>query len=101
MSLHDPGAARKPRRLGLYIPFVLLALAIAAWSIFWLYARAQVQTRMDAAAAGLARAGYQLSWKSREIGGYPFRIDVTLTGAHVREPSGWALEAPLLEAESM
>jgi hypothetical protein len=55
---------------------------------------------MDAAVQALNQAGYQLTWKERVIGGYPFRIDVTLTEPRVREPSGWALEAPRLEAEA-
>jgi hypothetical protein len=55
---------------------------------------------MDAAVAGLQRAGYQITWRTREIGGYPFRMDVTLTDLQVREPSGWGLVAPRLEAEA-
>jgi hypothetical protein len=100
MSLHDPLTARKPRRLGLYLPFVLLLLAAVAWTLFWLWARAEVQKRMDAEVAGLGRSGYQVSWGRRSLGGYPFRMDVSLTDAKVREPSGWALQAPLLEGEA-
>jgi hypothetical protein len=100
MSLHDPSAARKPRRLGLYLPFALLLLAAIAWTGFWLWARSQVQTRMEAAVAELSRAGYQLSWSERTIGGYPFRMDVTLSGARLQEASGWALQAPVLEGEA-
>jgi len=100
MSLPDPQAARKPRRLGLILPFVLLLLAAAAWSGFWLWARGQVQTRMDASIADLGRAGYQISWKQRSIGGYPFRLDVTLREASVREASGWGLNAPEIAGEA-
>lgn len=100
MSWHDQPAARKPRRLGLYLPFLILLAAVAAWSAYWLWARGQLETRMDAAAAGLGRAGYHLSWRSREVGGYPFRIYVTLTDPQLREPSGWGLQAPVLEAEA-
>jgi hypothetical protein len=100
MSLHDPRPARKPRRLGLYAPFLLLLVALAGWTVFWLWARTQVQTRMDAAVADLNRAGYQIGWSHRGIGGYPFRMEVTLKDARVREPSGWALQTPLLEAEA-
>jgi hypothetical protein len=100
MSLPDPASPRKFRRWGLYGPFLVLALAVAAWSAAWVWARGQAQGRMDAAVAGLTRAGYQIGWKSREIGGYPFRMDVTLDDVTVREPSGWALEAPSLEAEA-
>lgn len=100
MSLHDPSPARKPRRLGLYLPFFLLFVAGAAWTVYWLWARDQVQTRMEAAVADLSRAGYQISWSRRTIGGYPFRMDVGLSDARIREPSGWGLQAPRLEGEA-
>ncbi len=100
MSVPDPSASRKPNRWGLYGPFIALALAIAAWSGFWVYARGQVQTRLDAAAAAANQAGYHVSWKGREVGGYPFRLDVALTDFQVREPGGWGLSAPRLDAEA-
>jgi hypothetical protein len=100
MSLPDATPARKPRRLGLYLPFALLLVAIVAWSGFWVWARSQAAARMDAAVQDLARAGYQVTWGKRTIGGYPFRLDVTLTDARIREPSGWGLDAPRLEGET-
>jgi hypothetical protein len=100
MSVHDPNAARKPRRLGLYLPFVLLLVAAAAWSVFWVWARGQTQARMDAAVGDLSRAGFQISWSRRRVDGYPFRLDVTLTDARIREPSGWGLQFPVLEGEA-
>jgi hypothetical protein len=100
MSLHDPLAPRKPRRLGLYLPFLLLLAAAAAWTTYWLWARGELQARIDGAQRDLARAGYQISWSHRGIGGYPFRIDVTLNDVRVRDPSGWGLDAPVLEAEA-
>ncbi|MFL5296699.1 MAG: DUF2125 domain-containing protein [Phenylobacterium sp.] len=100
MSLPDPSAPRKPGRLGLYLPFGLLLAAIALWSAFWVYARGELARRLDTATADLATAGYQVAWKDREIRGYPFRMDVTLTDVRAREPSGWGLTAPRLEAEA-
>ncbi|MDB5422727.1 MAG: hypothetical protein JWQ29_143, partial [Phenylobacterium sp.] len=100
MSLPDPPPPRKPRRLGLYGPFILLAIAIVGWSGFWFWARGQAAQRMDAAVGELKRAGYAVSWKERTLGGYPFRMDVTLTDFSAREPSGWAIQAPRLEAEA-
>ena len=100
MSVPDPILTRKSGRLGLYIPFALLILAAIAWSAFWLWSRGEVRSRMDAAVADLARAGYQVSWKDRSQGGYPFRMDLTLHDVRIREPSGWALEVPDLEAEA-
>jgi hypothetical protein len=100
MSMPDPHSARKPRRLGLYLPFVVLLVAVVAWTGYWLWARGELSRRLDAAVAGLAAQGYEVAWKERTIGGYPFRLDVTLAGVGAREPSGWALQAPRIEAEA-
>ena len=87
-------------RLGLYLPFLILLAAIAAWTVIWFSLRAQLAARMDAAARDLCRAGYHVSWSRREIGGYPFRVDLTVADARIRDPSGWELQAPVLEAEA-
>ncbi|HEY3696611.1 DUF2125 domain-containing protein [Phenylobacterium sp.] len=100
MSVPDPLPPRKPRRLGLYLPFVLLLAAAAVWSGVWFKARMELGRRLDAGAEALRKTGYDVAWGSRSIGGYPFRMDVTLTDARVRDPSGWALAAPRLEAEA-
>ncbi|HEY8572038.1 DUF2125 domain-containing protein [Phenylobacterium sp.] len=100
MSLHDLPPPRKPRRLGLYLPFVLALIAAVGWTGVWIWARGEARARMDTAVEDLAKAGYQISWKERGIGGYPFRLNVTLTDARVREPSGWALESPRVEAQA-
>ena len=106
MSLHDPEPPRKPpadkrvRRFWLYAPYVVLLIAIMGWSLAWLWIRAEVAGRMDAAAAHLREAGFTMDWKARRIGGYPFRIDVTIDELRMAEPSGWALAAPQIKAEA-
>ena len=96
-----PDSGADPRRLGLYGPFVLLLIFVAAWSVGWLWLRAEILRDMDAARQSMAGSGGNLDWGSRSISGYPFRLDVTLTGPRLREPSGWALAAPTLKAEAL
>ena len=86
--------------MGLYIPFLLLVVLVAAWTAGWFWLRGQVQQRMDTGAVILRQAGYTVAWKDRAIGGYPFRIDVDFTGLKIAEPSGWGLAAPSLKAEA-
>jgi hypothetical protein len=93
--------SRKPRRRGLLAPFILLGVVAVAWSIGWLYLSGQAQKRMDTTAASLKARGYDLSWKTRTVTGYPFRMDVNLTEARIAEPSGWAVRAPELKGEAM
>lgn len=55
---------------------------------------------MDAAAGALRAAGYEVVWSQRAIGGYPFRLNVSLSEARIRDRSGWALETPKLESQA-
>jgi len=101
MTLPDQTPPRKPpRRVWLYAPYVVLLIAIVGWSLAWLWIRAEVAGRMDATANRLREAGFTMDWKARRIDGYPFRIDVTLDGLRLAEPSGWALMAAQIKAET-
>jgi hypothetical protein len=98
MTLPENPVRRKPRRLGLYAPFAALILAAAAWSLGWLWARDRLFQDMDAAAGAFGQAGYRIDWSGRAVSGYPFRLDLTITGPRLRETSGWGLAAPTLKA---
>ena len=100
MSLPDPTPTRKLSRLPLYLGFGLLFVFIAGWSVVWVWARGEAVQRIDAGAQALRKAGYELSWRERSIGGYPFRLNVALTEASIRDRSGWALQAPVLESQA-
>ncbi len=100
MSLHDLPPPRKRRWLGLVIPWVIAALLVIGWTGAWFWARGEAEARMDAAVETLRKAGYQVSWKSRAVGGYPFRLSVSLEEPRILEPAGWGLEAPRLEADA-
>ena len=96
----DPAHHRKPRRAALYIPFILAGVAALAWSGAWVYARGEAAKRLEAGAEQLRKAGYDVAWSNQRIYGYPFRLNIQLDDAKVREPSGWALAAPKLEAQA-
>jgi hypothetical protein len=100
MTHNAAAPSRKPRRLGLLAPFVVLLIVAVGWSIGWLWLRGQTEQRMDATALSLKSRGYDLSWETRTFSGYPFRMDVRLINARVAEPSGWALRAPELTGEA-
>jgi hypothetical protein len=96
----DDVPRRKPRRLGLYAPWAALVIAAAAWSLAWLWMMHATQSRLDATAASLRKAGWTVAWDSRSVGGYPFRLDVDVTNLRLAEPSGWAVAMPALKSEA-
>jgi hypothetical protein len=96
----DPSIAHRRPRLGLYGPFVLLAIVAGVWSAGWLWARGEIERRMDRTSAQMTASGYPLAWSARIFSGYPFRLDVDLTAPRFATPSGWAIAAPRLKAEA-
>jgi hypothetical protein len=96
----DDASARKPGRLWLLLPLVLLALAAAGWSGFWWWLSRETAERMDSAAAALTDSGYPLTWATRRIEGFPFRLTVTLTDARFASAGGRAISAPRVVAEA-
>jgi hypothetical protein len=95
-----PDAARKPRRLGLYVPWAIALILAAAWSLAWLWLAAETGRRIDAAANALRASGWQASWDARRVGGYPFRLDADFTGLRLTDPAGWSVALPTLKGEA-
>jgi len=62
--------------------------------------RGEVFRRMDAGAAALGEAGFAVDWRDRALSGFPFRLDLDVTGPRLRERSGWGLSATRLKAEA-
>jgi hypothetical protein len=75
-----------PRRRPLWRLFfmpVLLLIAAAAWSAFWLYAASQVDAKADAWRAHEAKSGRVYDCAQRTVAGFPFRLEVRCNGASV------------------
>lgn len=96
----DPNSFRKPRRRGIVLPFLLAGVLVVGWTGWWLYLKGQVETALDTGAADMRAKGYQVSWGSRAVSGYPFRILVRLEAVNIDEPTGYGVSATVLEAEA-
>lgn len=94
------GKPRKAKRRGLFLPWFLALLVVVGWSVGWFWLKGKAIQEMDAAVADLNRQGYEVVWRQRDFSGFPFRLDVTLDGARIAEPSGWAVAAPRIKAET-
>lgn len=100
MTHSDEAQRRKPRRLGLWLPYAAAAILAAAWSGGWLWQRGEVERRIDATAAAIRAGGGQATWSVRRVYGYPFRIDLDFTGLVLADPSGWGVTLPALKSEA-
>ena len=74
-------AELEPRRRRHWLIAVPLAIVIAlgvAWTALWFYAAGEAETRLNDWQEQQAQGGRVFTCASRSVGGYPFRIEVTL-----------------------
>jgi hypothetical protein len=93
-------APRRSSRNWLLLPLILAAVLAALWCGYWYVARGRLLAAMDGAVVAQREQGRAVEWASRRVGGFPFRFKVILEQAQVRSPSGWAVQAPRLEASA-
>jgi len=97
--MNDASTKRHSRK-GLYAPFIIVLVALAAWTGWWFYLTRQIETRLDAQAETLRRAGWSVDYVKDGITGWPFRAHLKLKYVEVAAPSGHAVAAPALSAEA-
>jgi hypothetical protein len=88
------------RRRSLYLPFLLVAMALAAWTVWWFILADQIEKQSDRVAAQMRTAGYKVSFAERSITGWPFRAFVQFRDVQIIAPSGHGFSAPRLAAEA-
>ena len=91
---------KKPRRIWLFAPYVILLLLAAGWGGWWFVAKTGLEQGMDARAEALRGAGYVVEMDGRKVEGFPFRMKISLATARIAAPSGWAVSIPGLTGEA-
>lgn len=83
---HNESADAKPQavsRWGLYLPTALLLALATGWSGFWFYAAKMADQRLNQWMATEKAAGRNFECIGQEIGGFPFRIELTCTSVRM------------------
>jgi hypothetical protein len=93
-------APRRTSYRGLYFPFAIVLVALAAWTVWWFVLANRIEAGVDRAAEDLRRAGYTVGWSRRSISGWPFRTFVKFEDVRLGAPSGHGVSIPLLGVEA-
>lgn len=96
----EPPRPKRSGRLGLILAGLVLALVAGGWTWFWFTVAQEVEKGIDKASVDMTNAGYKVSWKSRSVGGWPFRTFVRFEDFRIGAPSGHAFYATRLNAEA-
>ncbi|WP_306015589.1 DUF2125 domain-containing protein [Oceanicaulis sp. MMSF_3324] len=81
-------------RLGLYLPFGALALAVVLHAIYWVVMSGQIKTAAEDWIDDKVEAGYVIDYAAMKVRGYPFRFTIHLSEAEVSAPitdGGWRI----------
>ena len=79
---------------------VVAALAVG-WTGFWFIGKGEVEARMDAEIANLAARGDEISYSDREVSGFPFSYEMTLTDVEAKISDGtWVWRFPTLTSRA-
>ena len=75
-------------RLGLFLPYIVLALIVVAWSAGWFWIRGRAATELDAWMTREASAGRNWACADRSLTGYPFRIELRCSAVTLERSDG-------------
>lgn len=75
-------------RIYMYGPVGLLLLIAILYSVFWRVEADTMSARLDRANGGEIAPGISFSFAQKSVGGYPFRLDVLLTGVKLDYRNG-------------
>ncbi|MCW2308577.1 DUF2125 domain-containing protein [Rhodobium gokarnense] len=95
-------APRRSRSTRIFVLAVAGVIAvIAAWSAAWWYIADTAETVIDRTLADLRRGGTVVACGGREIGGWPFRLEVRCAPLRLKTPDGFALKVAAARAVAL
>ncbi|WP_421857000.1 DUF2125 domain-containing protein [Oceanicaulis sp.] len=89
-----PATDTPPRRLGLYVPFGLLAVAVLVHAIYWVMMSGQIRQSAQTWIDDRIAAGYAIDYSTMTVRGYPFRFTLHLSDYEISAPAdagGWRI----------
>lgn len=90
-------APRRFRRWGLIIPFALLALVAAGWTVYWFALKAEATRRIESTLAAERDAGAEAQATIARAWGFPRELAFDLTNVSYAPPDGaWRASTPRL-----
>jgi len=91
-------------RWALILPFILVALGAAAYSLWWVGIADRTEAAILNWQADQASKGINVTWQELDTGGFPYRIQVDVTGGRIdapETPRAWSWEADTLSAQTL
>lgn len=92
--------AQRHSRKGLFIPFIIVGIALVLWTGWWFYLTHEVKSQMASRLDQLRASGWSVEYDRIATSGWPAHARIALKNADIRAPSGHGILAPDLAAEA-
>ena len=92
-------APRHSRR-ALFIPFILVGILLALWTVWWFWLSHEAKGRLQGQLTRLEASGWAVDYSGIRTSGWPMHTRLTLQDARFVAPSGHGLTAPAIAAEA-
>lgn len=79
-------APKRTSRLWLYIPFLIFAVLIAAYSAYWFWMRGELDKGIDQWIADERARGIQIEYASKALEGFPYRFVLKVGEPRIADP---------------
>lgn len=80
--------AKRRGRIGLFLPYILLAIVAIAWSGVWFWLRGRAEGEIDGWMAREAAAGRTWTCQDRSLTGFPFRLELRCAAVTLSRSDG-------------
>lgn len=91
---------KRHSRKGLFIPFILVGIALVLWTGWWFFLAHEVKTRMVERLDRLEASGWTVKYDGITITGWPAHVRIALKAPEIIAPSGQGIRAPEIAAEA-
>ncbi len=85
----EPKVARPPRKSAYFVLAILVALIIGGWSAYWAVGRGIVSDVIRNGVKVAEAKGGSLECGEQQLGGYPFRFELTCTPFRMNKDGEW------------
>lgn len=87
-------------RRGLFIPFILVGILLAVWTVWWFWLAHEAHGRMEGQFERLRGSGWTVEYSGISASGWPLHTRLTVRDGQFIAPSGHGIRSPAIAAEA-
>ena len=95
-----PAPTERHSRRPLFIPFIIVGIALALWTVWWFWLAHEAKVRLETRLDMLRGSGWAVEYSGISASGWPLHTRLTLKDGRFVAPSGHGIKAPSIAAEA-